>query len=73
MAAEVTDDISDGCDEMEDFLDEVRKMQRLDGGLKAGRKLAHLATMIPYYGNASSILQSRATLIIDRIVRNGTG
>ncbi len=70
-AAEVTDDIYDDCFEMRDFIEEVRKMQMLDGGLMAGRKLAHLATMIPYFGNASPVVQSRAKLIVDRLVRNG--
>lgn len=70
-AAEVTDDIYDECFEMQQFLAEVRKMQALDGGLKMGRKFAHLATMIPYYGNASPLVQSRAKSIVDRIVRNG--
>jgi hypothetical protein len=70
-AAEVTDDIYDDCFEMQQFWAEVRKMQALDGGFKTGRKLAHLATMIPYYGNASPLVQSRAKSIVDRIVRNG--
>jgi hypothetical protein len=71
LAAEVTDDITANSLEMRIFLDEVRKMQALDGGLKTGRRLAHLATMIPYYGNSSPIVKARAKLIIDRLVRNG--
>jgi hypothetical protein len=71
-AAEVTDDIYDDCIEMQQLMAEVRKMRGLDGGLKTGRRLAHLATMIPYYGNYSPLVQSRARSIVDRMVENRT-
>ncbi len=71
MAAEVSDDVTDSGYEMRRFLEEVRKMQALDGGLKTGRRLAHIATMVPYYGASSPLTQARAKLIIDRVVRNG--
>jgi len=72
MAAEVTDDITSSSLEMRVFMEEVRKMQVLDGGLKTGRRLAHVATMIPYYGNSSALVKARAKLLIDRLVRNGS-
>jgi hypothetical protein len=70
-AARLTDDIHDDSFAMKTFVMEIQKIIKLDGGIKAGRKLAQVASMIPHYGDASPLVRSRATTIIDRIIRNG--
>lgn len=71
LAAEVSDDIRNEKEEMLNFISELKKMIELDGGYKTGKKLAHLATMIPHYGNVAPVTRSRASLIIERVIRNG--
>ena len=71
MAAEATDDPYADDVAMNMFMDEVRKMKQLDGAYSTGKKLAHLSTMIPYYGNADAITRSNARVILERLARNG--
>tara|TARA_R110000764_G_scaffold946_1_gene3524 strand:+ start:25 stop:423 length:399 start_codon:yes stop_codon:yes gene_type:complete len=68
--AEISDDIYDRDIAMKTFINEICRIIDLDGPQKARTKLAHLATMVPYYGFNSDIVKSRAVLICDRVARN---
>lgn len=69
-AAEISDDIYDQDIAMKTFINEIYRIIDLDGPQKASIQLAHLATMVPYYGFNSDLVKSRAVLICDRVARN---
>ncbi|MCV2875088.1 hypothetical protein OE810_02335 [Rhodobacteraceae bacterium XHP0102] len=70
QAAEATDDVNHDCHEMRQFLDAVKAMREFEGGVKAGKKLAFMTKMTPYYGQASLTVRDRARSIVDQVVHN---
>ena len=70
LAANQTDNVYDSCEEMQTLINEIKKMNTLDGNNKTKKRLLHLGSMIQHYGEQSPMVKARASLIIDRIIQN---